>query len=92
VKRTLFICPCGSIEHSFVVSADENDAFLEIHLSPLPLWNRLRNAVGYLLGRRSQWGDFEEILLTPEMALDLGDRLIEWAQRENAVFQPNDVF
>lgn len=92
MKRTLFTCVCGSIQHSFVVSADEDDAFLEIHLSPLPFWRRFRNAASYLLGRRSQWGDFEEIILTPEMALDLGDRLIGWAQDESQIFQPNDVF
>jgi hypothetical protein len=92
MKRILFTCACGSIQHSFVVSADDEDAFLEIHLSPLPFWNRLYTAARYLLGHRSQWGDFEEIVLTPETALELGDRLIEWSQNEGQTFQPNDFF
>lgn len=92
MKRTLFVCRCYSIEHSFVVSSDEDDVFIEVHLSALPFWRRVRNAVSYVLGKKSKWGDFEEILLSPEQALDLGDKLVEWSQGESNVFQPNDVF
>lgn len=92
MKRTLYICACGSLEHSFVVTGDTNDLFIEIHLAPLPFWVRVRNAVAYVFGHRSKWGDFEEIVLTPNMALDLGDSLVEWATGESVVFSPNDVF
>jgi hypothetical protein len=80
------------MQHSFVVSADEEDVFVEVHLAPLPFWKRVRNAVRYVFGGRSKYGDFEEILLDPSDALVLGDSLIEWAQGESVVFQPNDVF
>jgi hypothetical protein len=92
MKRTLFVCRCFSIEHSFVVSADEDDVFIEVHLAALPWWKRLGHAFNYVIGRKSKWGDFEEILLDPATALDLGDKLTEWAQGESKVFQPNDVF
>ena len=92
MKRTLFVCPCGSLEHSFVLTADEWDAFIEVHLAPASPIERIQRAIRYLLGRRSKWGDFDEIVLTPEMALDLGDKLIEWAKGESVVFGPNDVF
>lgn len=92
MKRTLYICRCGSMQHSFVVTADQEDMFIEVHLTPLSFWGRLKNAARYVLGRRSKWGDFEEILLTPEMALDLGDKLVEWASGESSVFTPNDVY
>ena len=92
MKRTLFTCRCYSIEHSFVVSADEDDVFIEVHLSALPFWARVKHAFSYIVGRKSQWGDFEEILLDPTTALDLGDKLVEWSQGESNVFQPNDVF
>ena len=72
--------------------ADKDDLFIEVHLAPLPLWRRLSNAVRYIVGRRSRYGDFEEIILDPEDALDLGDKLTEWATGESSVFQPNDVF
>ena len=92
MKRTLFVCRCYSIEHSFVVSADEDDLFVEVHLASVPLWSRVKNAIGYILGRKSKWGDYEEILLSPSQALDLGDKLVEWAQGESVVYTPNDVF
>lgn len=91
MKRTLFVCRCFSLEHSFFVSADEQDLFIEIHLSSAPFWTRVKNAVRYVFGGKSAWGDFDEILLTPDQALDLGDKLVEWAQGESIVFQPNDV-
>ena len=80
MKRTLFTCSCGSMEHIFVVIADDDDdLFIEVHLSPLPIFERLKHAVQYAFGYRSRWGDFEEIILSPETALLLGDTLIEWA-------------
>jgi hypothetical protein len=80
------------MQHSFVVSADEEDLFIEVHLSPLPIWGRIKNAISYVFGKRSVYGDFEEVLLSPNDALDLGDRLIEWSQGESVVFTPNDVY
>lgn len=74
------------------MSADEDDLFIEIHLSSAPFWVRVKNAIRYVLGGKSPWGDFEEVLLSPEQALDLGDKLTEWAQGESVVFTPNDVF
>lgn len=91
MKRTLFVCRCFSMEHSFVVSADDEDLFIEVHLSSAPFWKRLRNAARYVLGRKSTWGDYEEILLSPEMALNLGDKMIEWASGEPPFFPTNDV-
>jgi hypothetical protein len=80
------------MQHSFVVSADEEDLFIEVHLSPLPIWGRFKNAISYIFGKRSVYGDFEEVLLSPNDAIDLGDRLIEWSQGESVVFTPNDVY
>ena len=83
---------CGSMEHIFVVTADDEDLFIETHLSPLPFFERLKHAVQYLFGYRSRWGDFDEILLNPETALMLGDKLVEWSGGEPNVFTPNDVY
>lgn len=92
MKRTLYTCKCFSLEHTFFICADEEDLFVEVHLAPLPFWKRVKVAIGYIFGKRSAYGDFEEIVLGPEDALDLGDKLVEWASGESSVFQPNDVF
>ena len=92
MKRTLFICRCGSLQHSFVVAADDDDLFMEIHLSPLPFWRRVKNAARYILGKRSLYGDFEEILLSTTDALILGDALINWSSDGKLIFDNNDVY
>lgn len=92
MKRTLFTCACSNIEHSFVVTSDEDYVFIEIHLAGLPFWSRLKNAIRYVLGKKSKWGDFEEVLLVPYDAVKLGDSLLEWATGESVAFTPNDVY
>ena len=92
MKRSLYVCKCFSLQHSFVVCADEEDLFIEVHLTPLPFWRRVRNAVGYVFGRRSRYGDFEEVVLGPGDALDLGDKLVQWAGGESYEFRTNDVY
>jgi hypothetical protein len=92
MKRTLYTCKCFSLQHSFFVCADEEDLFIEVHLSSLPFWERVKNAIRYVFGQRSPYGDFEEIVLGPEEALDLGDRLVEWSGKGSIAFLPNDVF
>ena len=74
-----------------VVSADEEDFFFEVHLSPLPFRRRVKNAFRYLFGKRCKYGDFEEVVLSPASAVALGDTLIEWAQGEVTAFPQNDV-
>ncbi len=91
MKGTLFTCRCSSLEHMFVVSADDEDFFIEIHLAPLPFWRRMGNAIRYVLGKRCKYGDFEEIMLSPASAVALADVLIEWAQGEVSAFPQNDV-
>jgi hypothetical protein len=91
MKRTLFTCRCGSIEHIFVITADDEDLFIEVHLAPLPLWQRVRQAIKYVFGYRSKWGDFDEILLDPTQALQLGDLIVDWAKGGDMGFLPNDV-
>jgi hypothetical protein len=92
MKRTLFTCRCGSLEHIFVVSADEEDFFIEIHLAPLPFLQRVGNAIRYVFGKRCKYGDFDVVLLSPIDAVLLGDTMIEWAQGESVAFTPNDVY
>jgi hypothetical protein len=92
MKRTLYVCRCGNIEHILCVTADEEDLFIEVHLSPHPFWQRVKHAIGYIFGRRSPYGDFDEILLTPFHAFILGDSLVEWSGLGTVDFKNNDVY
>ena len=76
----------------FVVTADDEDIFLEVHLAPRSFFGRVVNAVRYVFGRRAPWGDFDEIILSRTDALLLGDELIEFAEGQGHPFEPNDVY
>lgn len=61
------ICSCQHRDHMLILNADDEKNHLyvtiEIHLSPLPFWQRLKRAFLYVCGKRTRYGDFEEIVL-----------------------------
>jgi hypothetical protein len=67
-------------------------AYVEIHLAKLPLWKRLRYALAYVLGRQSDTGAFEEIVLDSGTALELGDLLLERTGRTYWDWPQSDVY
>lgn len=62
----LFICQCANTEHQLIFSYfpddNENEVYVSVHLSPDRFWKRLVNAVKYLFGYRSKYGDFDEFI------------------------------
>lgn len=60
------VCECGSLEHFMQISYEpqlDDCVFVTIHLSELPFWKRVKLAFLYVLGRKSKYGNFEEIIL-----------------------------
>lgn len=75
------VCECGSLEHFLQISyePDENEfVYVTIHLSELPFLQRLKLAVLYILGRKSKYGNFEEILLNKSKLKNLIDNLTDY--------------
>lgn len=68
--REFVVCSCNHLDHMIVLNAGIDDkrmdVSIDIHLSPLPWWKRIIHAFGYVLGKRSRYGDFEEIILNRE--------------------------
>jgi hypothetical protein len=63
-----------------VVSFDPDPDFnteiwLQVHLTPMPLWQRLKYAVLYVLGHKTNYGSFAEVLLNKEKTKTLIDTL-----------------
>lgn len=80
MEEKLLRCICHSPEHQLIVDYDEEDniAYVEVHLTPLPFFDRLKHAIKYILGHRSIYGDFDEVLLGNEHAdyfIELGNKL-----------------
>lgn len=55
-----FRCICGSPDHQFDLSWDEEEAWITIHLSPAgTIFERIARAVRYVFGYRSRYGDWD---------------------------------
>lgn len=75
-----YVCECHSLEHFFVISFDDtegwNDAvFINVYLSHLPFHKRLILGIKYILGFRTKYGSYEEVILSKTNVEDLMKRL-----------------
>ena len=73
MERQLFVCQCENTEHQLIFSYfsddEDRDLFVTIHLKPeRNIFKRIKNAVKYIFGYRSRFGDFEEFLFKKEDA------------------------
>lgn len=79
IKRDILVCECNSLEHQFAIWYDEvyNQVYIEPHLNRRPLLDRIKYAIKYVLGRQSNYGAFDEIIIKPIDA----DKIIEYLQK-----------
>lgn len=71
MKTNFFSCECGSLNHTFFISVDEDSCYISVHLYPKSFFERVIHAVKYIFGFRSKYGDFEEILINKEDVKDI---------------------
>ena len=72
-QRETLICQCNSIEHQIYFNWVEyenlelkGEVYMEIHLSKLSFWDRLKHGIKYIFGYRCMFGDFDEVILKKE--------------------------
>lgn len=72
MEREIIICECHSTEHQMVVTYDKDEnqpmVYIHVHLTKRPFWERVKYGIGYIFGRQSRYGAFDEIILNPEDA------------------------
>jgi hypothetical protein len=72
MEREVFFCECAHPEHHIFVNKDEAFTYIFVSLADnLPFLTRAKRAFQYLLGRRSKYGMYAEILLSQKSALRL---------------------
>jgi hypothetical protein len=85
--REFVVCVCNHLDHLVVLNVNEDktntDITIEVHLSPLPLYKRLINAVKYVFGIRSRYGDYEEVVIDKEKAIQLKNFFENALAKEN---------
>lgn len=66
-EHTLFVCDCSNMEHQFVISYDPeyyDEICVQVHLTQSDtFFGRVKQVIKYIFGHRSDYGDFQEILL-----------------------------
>lgn len=63
----LILCECASMEHQlvFVSFEDEPDViYAQVHLTHKPFWQRVKTAIKHILGHRSRYGDWDDIIIS----------------------------
>lgn len=68
--KQLLICEASSSEHQIILKYFESDdqpfVYVDVHLVEMNFWDRLKHAIGYVLGYKSKFGAYDEIVLGPE--------------------------
>ena len=67
----LLLCECSSCEHQLVVSWDDKDdeVYVHVHLADYKsFWKRLWYGLKYAFGYKSRYGAFDEIILRKDDA------------------------
>lgn len=82
----LLLCKCGDVDHQCIIAYDPDEkdpeVFLSIHLvREYNFFKRVGCALRYIFGKRSIYGDFDEILLRPIDAPKLR-KVVEYLEKE----------
>lgn len=72
-QEEILICKCHSPEHQIIFRRidddDDKEVYMEILLNPeWKWWKRVREAVKYIFGHKSDYGMFDEVILKREDA------------------------
>lgn len=88
-QRETLICQCHSIEHQIsfnwveyegIESELEKEVYMDVHLTPLSFWQRLKHGIKYIFGYRSMYGDFDEFIFKKEDAYKL-EKVVEFLKK-----------
>lgn len=71
--KEAFFCSCGSNEHFFIIERfdDQEEIYLSVYLDQPRFLRRIINAIKYVLGYKSRYGQFSEICLDQATQLKL---------------------
>lgn len=73
-REEILICKCHSPEHQIIFHRLDGDVYMDVLLNPeWKWWKRVREAIKYIFGHKSNYGMFDEVILKREDADKLQD-------------------
>jgi len=79
LHKQLILCSCHSDEHQVIFSywddGWEPEIEFTVHLCKKSLLERIKRGVSYIFGHQSRYGDWDEILLKKEQAIEIRDAI-----------------
>lgn len=91
MKRELFVCKCGNIEHQLILQWDDEwavedekfkEVWVEVHLcNHRQWWKRVVPAIRHVLGYKSRYGQYDSIGLDKDQ-LDHMVQTLQTARKE----------
>lgn len=83
-NNLIVFCECESPEHMITLDDFGDDCiYMSYHLAPLSFFERLKHAIKYVFGYRSQYGDFGEMLISTEAAKEIREYLRDFLEKNN---------
>jgi len=69
-KYDVILCECQCDEHQIIFKYDTDpdweNVYISYHLQSDTLWERIKTAFNHILGKKSRYGDFGELVLDSE--------------------------
>ena len=84
MKNNFFVCSCSSLSHMFVFTKHEpyrNDPpemFLQVHLVPTNLFDRIKRAFKYIFNMSCNYGDWAEVIIEKKQAEEIKSVMTEF--------------
>ncbi len=88
-RAIYFRCDCGSLEHMFNLEYFEHDEdmpelFLNVELTTYKnIFQRIWGAILYVIGHKSRYGVWDEILINPKVALEMRNFINDYLNQSN---------
>lgn len=68
MEELFLICDCHSLEHQllFWYDKDDNTLGVAVYLNSRGFWSRLKYGIAYIFGHKSNYGAWEEMLISDD--------------------------
>lgn len=78
--KGILTCKCSSTEHTLIFESIDGDVYVNMFLSELPLFKRIKLAIKYIFGYKCKYGHYEEIILDKSNIKELKE-IIEYLEK-----------